>query len=646
MTKKKAEIKIYDIESYPNLFTFVAKTPGSKEYDVFVIFKDVKGEAHINQSKELLEYLKTPGFVFVGFNNLSYDGPMIEEFILNKGEMSPARLHKLSQDIIDDVAHKVRQWDFKTKQIDLYTMWSFDTAQRRCSLKWLEFTMRMKKLKDLPYHFNKVITARQVKDVVTYNKYDVDVTEALFMLSEDKLQLRKTLYEMYGQFSFFSRGDTSLGADTFLIDLAEEMGISVNDLKKKRTFYDKLHLKDIILEDRLTFMSKSFKDVLDYYKGVTLYANEDGLLDLEGAITRTVEFDGIEFKYGTGGLHASVNDKIIIADEDHDIVDVDVASFYPNLAINNGLHPKHLSSAFVKKYKGLYEERKLIPKSDPLNLSKKLSLNSIFGKSNSKYSYLFDPAFTLGITINGQLQLSMLAEQLARCSKIIQVNTDGVTVMVHKTQRHLVDKVIEWWQKKTDLELEAAEYSRMVISDVNNYHATYTDGSVKRKGKYMVYSDYTNDKSKDYHKNPSATVLAQAIDSYFMKDVPVRDTVYNEQNIHEFMFGFKKKSNFDFVLAIVKENGYISLAKNSDRVIRYYVAQNGASLYKLNDSYSFTALNKNTTVLLGQMAANSSVDRYPMLDKEFYVSAAQEWLDSFEKVDNKQFVKGKIIKKK
>ena len=630
-------IKIYDIETFANCFTFVAKSPGEKTYDTFVIHDGI-----INQGKELVEYLQQ-NLIFVGYNCVKFDAQVLEIILQNGGNISGANIYDVAQRIIEGEIKPISHVKLSTRQIDLYSMWSFDTTQRRCSLKWLEFTMRMKKLKDLPFHHSKQVTKNQQNDVLKYNKYDVDITEHLYSLSSDKIHLRKTLYEQYGVFEFFSKGDTSLGSDTFLIDLAEEMGTNVKKLQYERTHYDSLKLKDVILHDRVKPMRHpSFVSVLENFNKIKLTKDEDGLLNLKGALAHEVHFDGIDFKYGTGGLHASVSNKLIRADENHLIIDVDVASFYPNLAITNGLFPKHLSKHFLKKYKDLYEERKLIPKTNLLNLAKKLSLNAIFGKSNSKYSYLFDQAFFLGITINGQLFLSMLAEQLARCSKIIQVNTDGVTVMVHKDQKHLVEKVVKWWEKQTDLVLETAEYSQMAISDVNNYHAITTDGKVKRKGKYCIYEDYV--KMQDFHKNPSHIAISVAIDAYLTEMKPVNDTIYTLDDIHDFCAGFKKKSNFDFLIATPDKKGFVDMKVNSDRVIRYFVSEGGSSIYKVTDKNGLTTLAKGLTVSLSQNITKNSLDHFNNLNKEWYIEKAQEIIDSLELVDNTEFVKDKFIK--
>lgn len=636
MSEKKI-IKIYDIETYKNCFTFVAKEPGSKKYDTFIIFDDPKSDEDISDGEALKKYLKDKKSIFVGFNNIEFDAQVCE-FIIDNPDATASEIYDFAQGLITGQVKKKSHYKLRTLQIDLYKMWSFDTAQRRTSLKWLEFSMRMPEIQDLPYHHSKVVTKNQVKDVVKYNKKDVDNTEIVFSRSGEKIELRKDLYKEYKDFTFFSKGDTSLGADTFMIDLAQEMGIDVNEIRTLRTFYDELDLKSVIWENRLKYEGRTFKDVLSFYKSKTLYPDQDGILNLEGAVSHEVDFNGIVFKYGTGGLHASISNSHIRSDEIYMILDVDVSSFYPNLSIVNGSHPKHLSLYFVKKYKALYEERKLIPKTDNRNKSKKLSLNAIFGKSNSQYSYLYDTAFSLGITINGQLQLSMLAEQFAKIGKLIQVNTDGVTLLLPRSEKEKADKIIAWWQKKTGLELETAEYSQMVIRDVNNYHAIYTNGKVKRKGMFCTYEDLVNE--ENFHKNPSATVIANALNSYYTGTASIEDTVNGEKNIHEFLYGFKKKSNFDFVSATVQDNGYIDLKINSDRTIRYYCSSPGSSIYKLIDTMSLTALpgSKGRTFTLAQNIKKTDVDFYPNLNKNFYIEQALEVVDSMTIIDNKNFI--------
>jgi hypothetical protein len=58
---------------------------------------------------------------------------------------------------------------------------------------------------------------------------------------------------------------------------------------------------------------------------------------------------------------------------------------------------------------------------------------------------------------------------------IVQVNTDGVTVRVPRSQVAAVDEACAWWMQATGLNLERAVYKRMWIANVNNYLAEYDE---------------------------------------------------------------------------------------------------------------------------------------------------------------------------
>ena len=151
-------------------------------------------------------------------------------------------------------------------------------------------------------------------------------------------------------------------------------------------------------------------------------------------------------------------------------------SYYPNLAIQNRFYPEHLGEEFCDIYLDVYNTRsqaktKAKKEKDPIaiaiNAGLKLGLNGTYGKSNSPYSFFYDPLYTLKTTINGQLFLCMLAEKLADISEIIQVNTDGITIKVNKELEKEVYNICKKWEQLTKLELEYAYYNKMVIRDVD-----------------------------------------------------------------------------------------------------------------------------------------------------------------------------------
>ena len=66
--------------------------------------------------------------------------------------------------------------------------------------------------------------------------------------------------------------------------------------------------------------------------------------------------DGFRLDIGTGGIHGSIQGQVHSSDTET-IVDLDVASYYPNMAIANRVYPEHLNESFCDSYEAFYNER-------------------------------------------------------------------------------------------------------------------------------------------------------------------------------------------------------------------------------------------------------------------------------------------------
>jgi len=285
-----------------------------------------------------------------------------------------------------------------------------------------------------------------------------------------------------------------------------------------------------------------------------------------------VVIDGFQFDFGTGGIHGSLESTLVVADDEYEIVDADVSSMYPNIGISNRVYPLHLSEAFCVIYQDVYNQRKSFKKGTPENAVMKLALNGVYGDSNNKYSPFYDPAYTMAITINGQLSLCLLAEKLMTIPsvRIIQVNTDGVTVRIARKDRKEYDRICVEWQKQVKLELEFAEYSKMYIRDVNNYLAIYTNGKVKRKGAY----EYEN---LGWHQNHGGLIIPMAAEAYMVHGKDILEFVKNHKDDFDFML--RTKVDRSSKLVSIAEDGTETQLQN---ICRYYpVMQGGGQLIKI-----------------------------------------------------------------
>lgn len=289
---------------------------------------------------------------------------------------------------------------------------------------------------------------------------------------------------------------------------------------------------------------------------------------------------------------------------------------YPNIAIANNVYPHHLSEKFCEIYKDVYDQRKSFPKGSAENAMLKLALNGVYGDSNNKFSPFYDPQYTMSITLNGQLSLCLLAEKLMAITglSVIQVNTDGVTVKLPKKYRRWYDNICRCWQEQVGLQLEFAEYSKMVLRDVNNYLAVYTDGKVKRKGAYQ----YDN---LGWHQDHSALVVPKAAEAYMLYGTDIATFITNHDNKWDFMLRAKVPRSSKLVM--VDNEGNETLQQN---ICRYYASKAGGKLVKImpaltpDDEPRRIGIDKEWNVKVCNDMAYFSWD----IDYDYYIATAKK----------------------
>lgn len=290
------------------------------------------------------------------------------------------------------------------------------------------------------------------------------------------------------------------------------------------------------------------------------------------AETLNVMIDDYRYDYGVGGIHGAVQGTLKSGDGKV-IRTLDVASYYPNMAIANQVYPAHLGLTFCKVYKKLYEERKRHPKGSGANAALKLALNGTYGDSNNEFSPLYDPAYTMTITIGGQLSLCMLMEKLIdNCdARIVMCNTDGFEYIIDESMIDEADKWVKWWEGVTGLEMEGDTYSKMFIRDVNNYISVTQSGKVKTKGAYEVMPF---DKM-GWHKNQSAMVIPMAVEAHLVRGEDYEQFILNHKNEYDFFLRTKVPRSSRLVMV---KSGYDILQQN---ICRYYPSHKGGKLVKI-----------------------------------------------------------------
>ena len=566
------QIWVYDIETLSNFFSYTARNIDTNEVVQLCIW-----EGSNNLSQLLIHLNQVKGLI--GYNNLDFDYPVLH-YILNyhdeweelTGEEIARLIYSKAQEVIQEERSSVKTEYIKIPQLDLFKIWHYNNHARMTSLKKLQIALRYDNVQDMPYkHTDSIRTKEQAIEILDYNLNDVDSTLDFYLRSKPKIDLRRGIYKKYG-LNCMNFPDSKIGEDLTLKLYCDEVGADEKVIRKKRTKRGSFDFSECIPK-YVEFQTEEFKGLLEYLKEIKVK-------ELKGSFKYSFTYKDFTFDLGTGGIHGCIKAGVYESTDTHLIVDVDVASLYPSLAIVNKLYPKHLGKEFLDVYENVLLNPRLEAKKNGdkvMNTGFKLALNSVYGKSNSEYSWLFDPLYTLKTTLAGQLSLCMLSEMLMSGIEdltMLQINTDGVTVIIPKTEKKKLYNTCVDWENKTGLILEYASYNKMIIRDVNNYIALDTNGKVKSKGTFKTYSQTMKD--EEYHKSLSQTIVTEALNKYFLEGTPVEDTIYSCTNIYDFCKTFRATGDWycDLYSSDLEE------IQPAQKTNRYYISTDGLTLRK------------------------------------------------------------------
>ena len=571
---------VMDYETLSNCFIAVFEGVKSEEPIIFTIHESK------NDILELVTFLER-NIAYkewhVSFNGLGFDSQITEHILRNKeqlleqsGDTIARFIYRKAQDVINRSNNGEFQEysprDLSIQQLDVFKLNHWDNNAKRSSLKWIQYTMDWHNIIDMPIHHTTEVTADQIPEIIRYCINDVKSTKKIMYLCKDQIDLRRKLTDEYG-IDLYSASEPRISKELFLLFLSKQTGIKKYELRQMRTNRSKITVRDIILP-YIEFKTATFQNLLKKFQDVVIYPGET-----KGGFKYSVRYKGVQTDFGLGGVHGARSTKVYGANEEMIIMTSDVTSFYPNLAIRNKWAPAHLpQKEFYDLYEWFFEERKKIPKKDPKNYVYKIILNSTYGLSNDENSFLYDPEFTMRITINGQLSLTMLYEMI--CEEIpnalpLMQNTDGLETMIPKQYEDKYMEICRRWEKITNLQLEHDKYSKIILGDVNNYIAITEDGKSKCKGRFEF-------ENLALHKNKSFLVIPKAIHAYFVDGIKPEDYIKSITNIFDFCGGVKIKGDWSFYEHKIT-NGEYSVEK-LQHTIRYFISKTGSKVIKKNNT--------------------------------------------------------------
>lgn len=460
--------------------------------------------------------------------------------------------------------------------------------------------------------WDRYILDEYIPDMLHYNLNDVFIVAEIVRLKPDEIKSRYAVSASY-EVDVLNSSRSNMADVLFQKFYTKFSGIPYDRWKDGRTERKAMSIGKIIF-DCVRFKNPQLQELLAKLRKTVVYrVNKDSLQE-EIVIGKTV------YNLATGGLHSKdipmeiwsttewngvyrsstgeIIDKSAIGNtRKFTIKHADVSSYYPSIMAFYGVAPAHMiKSAFRNLIQWMKDTRVTVKHSDEavvdgiprdvLALVLKIVINSIYGKFGFENGPLYDRLATLQVTINGQLMLLMLCEELeANGIPIISANTDGLMVKVYEDKEEDFNRIVDWWQKTTGMSMDADVLHCLIARDVNNYIAQFRVKD-KKTGKLKLEDElkgtfnplmYLNDLQKGY----SMPIVSKAVYDYFINHVPVMDTLKAATNILDFCMTQNVGKNFHIIQRRVINNEVVD--EVYQRYVRFYVANNGHVLMKVHN---------------------------------------------------------------
>lgn len=548
ITKILNEAVYLDSECYPNYYG-IGFLLGSKHK-----YYEIRGNSSFSmqQIQEIKQIMAE--YVTVGFNSKEYDIPLLRVALTG---VNTAMIKKASNKLINK-SKGVFAWQLLKEakipnieiqaHIDIFKV----APSVNTSLKTYAARMGFKKLQDLPYEPDTILTEQQMDEVKEYCFNDIEVTEKLTYRLEKELELRYFFSKEY-QVDLMSKSDASIAETVFNV----KYGIPYTD---KAYSYNKPYVQ-YEAPEYIKFTTPELISLFDKIKANQYQLDEKGdLINIPYVVT----IGNTDYKIGVGGIH-SQEKNIHFSGCNKLLADIDVVSYYPTIMINNGYTPHNHPACFIEDYKKFYDERleaKAVGDSIKSNTCK-IILNGTFGKLGNMYSSLYSPNLLLNVTLTGQLSLLMLIELLEQNNiAVVSANTDGIVASCEQTDEYVLKVLIKQWEEACNFKTTFTEYKDVYKRSVNDYVAIKYDGSITTKG-FLQFCSLRN--------NSIEVACRSAVINYLKDNIPVEETIEGmSDDIRNFLI-FKKSTD-----------GAYYQGKNLGKTARWYYGKNGDAILKGN----------------------------------------------------------------
>lgn len=375
--------------------------------------------------------------------------------------------------------------------------------------------INVENLNKLVEKWDRYIIDEWIEPTMYYNMNDSFILCEMIRLYIDEIRLRYSISSAYGV-DVLSSSRSNIADKLFTKFYSEFSGLIPNQWQGNKTERTAMAFKRVIFPF-IKFKTKECQELLEEMKKVVVYSTSKKALKEvsnkypEFKYLKTnndtgwfeITINKLVYSIATGGLHSQdipreLKSKLIyidssstvdctkektsiwdnITDDSYIYVHWDISSFYPSIMSVYHVAPAHLNEGVFTKLVSWLKDTRIaakhseediidgIPK-DILAQALKIVINSIYGKLGFESGSLYDRLAVLKVTINGQLMILMLCEELELAGiEVISANTDGIVVKLYKKDKNKFESISNNWKQLTKLDADAEEYKCYINRDI------------------------------------------------------------------------------------------------------------------------------------------------------------------------------------
>lgn len=520
---------VFDTECFPNYWAIAFLCVESGQFKRFEKINDgpldVAGIAKVFYN-----------WCGVSFNGINYDMPMIG--LAMKEAVSNGELKRASDGII---LADIRPWQFEElhgtrlpnyiDHIDLMEV--SPGSPQKPSLKMYAGRLHSRRMQDLPFQPDRVLSAEDIEVVREYHYNDLFVTRDFYRELKPQVDIRRQISDQYGV-DVRSKSDAQIAEAVIKTEIEREVRRKIYKPDVKAATFHYVPPKWV------QFQTSQMQEVLRRIVDTPFVVKSNGVVELPPSLAEAnIKLGDSTYRMGIGGLHSSESSTTHRLSKEFVLLDRDVTSYYPSIILTNKLYPRHLGSVFLTIYRGIFERRVAAKREGKKNIAEtlKITLNGSFGKLGSPYSVLYSPDLMIRTTVTGQLAILMLIEELElRDIHVVSANTDGFVTKVPRARRGEFEACVLDWEWASGFTTEETEYRALHSRDVNNYVAIPADSKekVKLKGAFALGGPGQPGAS-GMKKNPTSEVCVEAVIAYLKDGVPLEQTINQCVDIRKFV---------------------------------------------------------------------------------------------------------------